>query len=100
MVNKKTICKRIGVELPEKHIIKTSARYIHKHIFHKKCPAVMDRMIIPKRDATIIYMKKPQLGVYPASLDKLVQLYNSMPLKLKAMKPPKLKKHFVKNDLE
>ena len=93
------ICKRIGCELPDKYIHKISARYIQKHLYHRQCPALIDKLVIPKRDASIIYMRKPQLGVYPASLDKLIMLYNKLPIETKSMKPQKFKRYLLKNDL-
>ena len=98
-VSKVNICKKVKCELPSKHILKTSARFIHKHLYMKKCPAILDKLVIPKREVSIIYMRKPQMGVYPASLDKLIQLYNSLPLTIKSMKPTKLKRYLIKNDL-
>merc|ERR1711954_419542 len=98
-VNNVKICKHIGSQLPSKYMHKISARYIHKHLFKKQCPSVIEKLIIPKRDASIIYMKNPQLGVYPASLDKLILMYNKLPLATKSMKPQKFKKYLVKNDL-
>ena len=86
-ISKVNICKKIKCDLPSKHILKTSARFIQKHIYLKKCPAILDKLVIPKREASIIYMRSPQMGTYPASLDKLIQLYNSLPLTHKSMKP-------------
>ena len=98
-VNNSKICKRIGCELPDKHIKKISARYIQKHMYHKQCPAIIDKLVVPKREASVVYMRKPQLGVYPASLDKLIQLYNKLPTDTKTMKPQRFKRYLAKNDL-
>ena len=75
-VSKVKICRKINEELPEIHILKTATKYIHKKIYDRKCPAILEELIIPKRNASIIYMKNPQLGIYPASLDKLIGLHN------------------------
>ena len=98
-VSKINICKKVKCDLPSKHILKTSARFIQKHIYLKKCPAILEKLVIPKREASIIYMRKPQMGVYPASLDKLIQLYNSLPLTQKSMKPERYKRYLKKHDL-
>ena len=93
------ICKKVKCEMPEKHIMKTSARYIQKHLNLRKCPSILEKLVIPKREAAIIYMRKPQLGTYPAPLDKLVQIHNKLPTHTKTMKPARFKKYLAKNDL-
>ena len=75
-VNSSTICKRIKVKPPEKHITNTAAQFIHKQLYQKKCPALTSKMIIPKRNAGHIYMRMPQAGIYPSSIDRLVGIYN------------------------
>merc|ERR1712081_22360 len=67
-VNSNTICKRIKVKHPEKHIMNTAAQLIRKQLYHKKCPALTSKMIIPKRNAGYLYMRMPQAGIYPSSI--------------------------------
>ena len=99
-VSKVNICKKIKCELPAKYILKTLARFIQKHLYLRKCPAILEKMVIPKCDASIIYKSKPQLGVYLASLDRLVQLHNRLPQSTKSMKLARFKKYLIKNDLK
>ena len=99
-VSKINICKKIGCDLPSKHILKTSARFIQKHMYLKQCPSIIEKLVIPKREVSMIYMRKPQLGVHPASLDKLIQLYNRLPQSHKTMKPARFKKYLTKNYLK
>ena len=98
-VSKVNICKQIKEELPEKHINKTAAKFIQKQLYTRKCPALLDELIIPKRDASIIYLKNPQLGTYPASLDKLINLYNKLPQKTKSMNPSRFKRYLKNNEV-
>ena len=77
-----------------------TARYIHKHIYKRKCPAIIDELIIPKRVASIIYMKNPQNGIYPASLDRLVNIYNKLPQDVKNKNPSQFKRYLLKHDVE
>ena len=98
-MNKTTICKRIKAEPPEKHVTKTAAKFIHKHLHHQKCPSMMNELIIPKRAASMIYLKNPLNGTYPGSLDKLIQIHNKLPQNVKAKNPNQLKRYLKKNDV-
>ena len=98
-VNSNTICKRIKVKHPEKHITNTAAQFIQKQLFHKKCPALTSKMLIPKRNAGHIYMRMPQAWIYPSSIDKLVGIHNRLPQNLKTMNPPWFKRYLRKNDI-
>ena len=60
-VNSIKICNKIKVNLPLRHIRKVSAQYIHKHLKTKKCSALIDELIIPKRKISHIYVKQPQM---------------------------------------
>ena len=98
-VRKTEICTKIKEEPPEKHILKVSAKYIHKHIHHRKCNAMMNELIIPKRAASIVYMKKPLNGVYHGSLDNLIKIYNKLPQNVKMKNPNQFKRYLKKNDV-
>ena len=75
-VSKVKICAEIKVDMPNQHMHKTVALYMHKHLLHRKCHAFVNQLIIPKRMASSIYVKKPQVGIYNASLDKCTENYN------------------------
>ena len=100
MTNKTKICKEIKVDMPQTHMRKTAALFTHKHIKHRKCPALLNQMVIPKRTASWIYMKKPQMGVYSASLDKCVDLYNRIPTNVQEMTIRQFRKYYKKNDIK
>ena len=44
-------------------------------------------------------MRMPQAGIYPASIDRLVGLYNRLPQNVKTMNPPRFKRYLRKNDV-
>ena len=99
-VSKVKICDYIKEEPPEKHILKVAAKYIHTHLHFRKSSALIEELILPKRSASIIYMKNPQIGTYSASLDKLVNIYNMLPQNAKTMNPAKFKRYLKKNEVK
>ena len=98
-VRKTEICQKIKEETPDKHILKVSAKFIHKHLHFRKCPALMEELVIPKRAASLIYLKNPLNGIYPGSLDRLIQTYNKLPQNVKAKNPNQLKRYLKKHDV-
>ena len=98
-VRKTDICRKINEQLPEKHILKVAAIYIHKHLHHQNCEAMMSELIIPKRAASTIFMKNPLSSVYPGSLDSLIKLYNKFPQNLKSKNPNQFKRYLKKHDV-
>ena len=69
-------------------------------MYKRNCPALLEKMLIPKRNATKIYMKNPQTGIYPASIDRLVGIYNGLSQNVKNMNPARFKRHLLKNDIK
>merc|ERR1711954_205312 len=67
MTNRNKICKEIDVDLPRQAMCKASVKFIHKHLLHQKCEAIIEQLIILKRKSSIIYVKQPQLSPYHAS---------------------------------
>lgn len=88
------------MDIPHQHMTKTAAIYMHKHLTHRKCASIVNQLIIPKRKASHIYVKNPQQGIYNASLDKCVDLYNRLPTQVKEMTIPQFKRYTKKNDLK
>ena len=99
-VNNTKICKEIKSELPAQHMKKTAALFIHKHLNHQKCPSILNQLVIPKRKASWLYVRSPQLGTYNASFDKCVELYNRVPSNVQEMTVRQFKKYYKKNDLK
>ena len=99
-VNKVKICREIQVDLPQQHMFKMAALYLHKHLSHRKCKSLVNQLIIPKRVASTIYVKKPQIGMYNASLDKCVENYNRIPSNVKSMTHRQFKKYYKKNSIK
>jgi len=58
------------------------------------------QLIIPKRKASIIYVRKPQIGIYNASLDKCIEVYNRLPAHVKDMTTRQFKKYIQRNSLK
>ena len=99
-VSKVKICREVKVDLPNQHMTKTAALYMHKHLTHRKCDSIINQLIIPKHKVSHIYVKNPQLGIYNASLDRCVELYNRLPTQVKAMTIAQFKCYTKKNDLK
>ena len=79
---------------------KTAVTYLHKHLIHHKCNAIIDQLIIPKRKSSSIYVRDPQIGMYHASLDRIVELYYKLPANVKAMKIGPFKRYLKKNTVK
>ena len=99
-VNNTKICKEIKSEMPAQHMKKTAALFIHKHLKHKKCPAILNQLVIPKRKASWLYVKNPQIGTYNASFDKCIELYNRVPANVQDMSVRQFKKYYKKHDIK
>ena len=99
-VSKEKICAEIKVDLPQQHMLKTAASYIHKHLQHQKCYSLTDQLIIPKRKVSLLYVKKPQIGIYNASLDKIIELYNRLPPNVRVMTMRQFKIYLLKNKVK
>ena len=95
-VSKVKICNELKIDLPIQHIHKTAAIFIHKHMSHMKCHSLLNQLRVPKRKASPIYVKKPQVGNYAASLDKCIEVYNRQPTKVKEMTLRQFKKYLMK----
>ena len=100
MVNKVKICEQIKVDLPRMALAKTAVTYLHNHIRHKLCDSLTGKLVIPKRIASIMYTKRPQNGTYPASLDKIVNIYNKLPANVKTLRIGPFKRYLKKNDIK
>ena len=99
MTAKTKICKDIKSDMPNMWMRKTAAKFMHKQITSAKCDDLLMQLKIPKRKASPIYVKDPQLGNYNCSLEKMVEIYNSLPVDLKAKKVVPLKRHLKKHDI-
>ena len=99
-VNKVTICEEIKADLPIQSMWKTAVTYLHKHLSHKKCHSLINQLVIPKRIASQIYIKRPKNSIYTASIDKITELYNKLPLKVKFMTIGSFKRYMRKNDIK
>ena len=99
-VNKNTICETIKSDLPIQATCKTAVTFLHKHLLHRKCESLINRLAIPKRNASMIYVREPQNSTYTASIDKLVELYNKLPAKVKLMTIGSFKRYMRKNEIK
>merc|ERR1711954_538391 len=100
MTNRNKICKEIDVDLPRQAMCKASVKFIHKHLLHQKCEAIIEQLIILKRKSSIIYVKQPQLSPYHASIDRMVDLYNKLPAEVKLMTMGQFKKYINQNQIK
>ena len=98
--NKTKVCQDIKVDLPRQMMCKAAVRFLHKHLINRKCDSILNKMIIPKRKISMIHLRKPQSGQYHGSLDKVVDLYNKLPAKVKTMTIRQFKKYMKNNDIK
>ena len=96
---KTQICKDIKVDLPKMWMKKAAATFLHKHLTTAKCHDLILQLKIPKRIASPIFVRDPQLGNYNCSLDRIVEVYNSLPLDIKAKKVMPFKRYLKKHDI-
>ena len=99
-INNKKICSEAKVEMPRMHMSKTAVTFIHKQLSHQKCKSIVEKLKIPKRKISHIYVRNPQNGTYPASLDRLVELYNKLPPETKTKTMGQFKSYLRKNDIK
>ena len=99
-VNKTSICEQIKTDLPLQATCKTAVTFVHKHLLHRKCHSLINRLAIPKRLASLIYIREPQNSIYAASTDRLIELYNKLPAKVKGMTIGSFKRYMRKNDIK
>ena len=99
-VSKVKICQEVKVDMPAQHMLKKAPIYMHKDLTHRKCNAIVNQLIIPKRKASCLYVKKPQTGTYNASLDKCVDLYSWIPTNVQEMTIAQFKRYYKKNDMK
>ena len=97
-VSKVKICNDIKCDLPAKHIRKASLSFIHKHLTHRKCSALIDQLIIQKRKSSPIFVSKPQNGIYHGLLDRIIEMYNCLPTEAKTLRPGPFKRYLKKKD--
>ena len=100
MTNKTKICSEIKVDPPRQLICKAALRFIHKHLIKKTCGAIINQLSIPKRSVSMIYVKDPQSGTYHASIDRIIEVYNKLPTKVKEMSIGQFKKYLQKNEVK
>ena len=81
-------------------MVKAALKFLHKHLQTQKCEAIMEQLIIPKRKASNIYVKQPQLGQYKASIDRIVELYNMLSAQVKSMTVGQFKRYMGKNKVK
>ena len=79
---------------------KMAVKYLHKHITAGKCESVLSQLIVPKRKASSVFVKQPQLGNYHTSLDKIVEIYNLLPASAKAKQMGPFKRYLTKNTIK
>ena len=79
---------------------KTAVTYLQTHLIHRKCNAIIDRLVIPKRKSSTIYVRDPKIWMCHASLDRIVELYNKLPANVKAMKIWPFKRYLKKNTVK
>merc|ERR1711954_251067 len=89
------ICREISTDLPRQWMAKTAVKYLHKHITTGKCESVLNQLIVPKRKASSVFVKQPQLGNYHTSLDKIVKIHNLLPASAKAKQMGPFKRYLA-----
>ena len=96
MKSYKEICQEIQVEPPKQVILKTNTRYICKLMFEKQVTQLMNFLKINKRTGSKVYLKEPHKASTKASLNRHIDLFNTLPLELKTLNPKRLKRKLAK----
>ena len=100
MKNKEKFCNGIQVDVPRQTMCKAAVKFLHKHLRYRRCDSILNQLIIPKRQVSMIIVKQPQLSPYPSSLDKIVYLYNKLPAEVKSMTMGQMKKYLNRNPIK
>ena len=95
-MNYKKLCNNIKVEPPDQKVLKINTQYIAKIFFEKEVDQILEMLKINSRMGSKIYFKNPVKPTSKASLVRHVCLYNALPLDLKILNPPRLKRKLKK----
>ena len=100
MMNKKKICKKIESPMPDKEILNSSVKFIHKQICHTKSQALHNFISMPNRTVSKVYHRSPRTKIYSTPLECHLHLYNQILAHLKFLNPKQLKQKLKKEDVE
>ena len=100
MKSSESICKEIGCLMPEKEILNSHAKFIHKQITQHQNPALRKYIVFPSRSTLKLHHRFPKKALYRTPLELHLQLFNQIPPMLKPLKPKSFAKRVKKTDFE
>ena len=95
-LNYEKMCNSMKVEPPDQKLIKLNTQYISKILFEKEVDQIIKMLKINNRLGSKVYLKHPLKPSTKASLVRHIHLYNALPLDLKLLNPPRLKRKLTK----
>ena len=95
-MNYKKLCNDIKVEPPDQKVLKINKQYIAKIFYQKEVDQILEMLKINARLGSKVYFKNPVKATSKALLARHVCLYNALPLDLKILNPPRLKRKLKK----
>ena len=84
------------VEPPDQKLIKLNTQYISKSLFEKEVDQIIEMLKINNRLGSKVYLKHLLKPLIEASLVRHIYLSNALPLDLKLLNPPRLKRKLTK----
>ena len=89
-------CQKIRVDEPDQKLLKTNVIYICKIMKEKEVEQITNKLIINKRTGSKVYLRDPHKPSSKSSFIRHIALYNALPLELKALSIPSLKRKMHK----
>ena len=75
-------CKKIGCQLPEKHLIYLSAKFVQKIMIENKIQPMNELFHRPNRSTSKYPHKYQKKKIYRTALEYKIQLFNQFPLEI------------------
>ena len=95
----KDVCAKLRVDEPEQSFLKANTIHILKIMKDREVDQVLEKLSINNRLGSKIYMKDPQKPSSRSALIRHIDLYNALPVDLKAMKIESVKRKLKKHDV-
>ena len=96
----KEICQKLKVEETSQIILKNNVLHICKMMKEQVVDQLMKKLVINKRTGSKVYLREPQKTNSKSSLIRHITLFNALPLDLKLLPIPRLKRKLKKMQLQ
>ena len=98
----KALCHFLKIDSPRQEILKSNFKLMHKMLKSGQPKHIMDKLIIPKRSKSMIYVKGhfQTERAKRSPLSAGIRLYNAISPDIKVLPQKQLKKKLKKHDID